>query len=622
MLLLILLLSFTSVTLSLQSTSEYEKLIYLWDFAYGVVSPDKINAHINETEYITDSEVSILTSINHDLGGLPDTTFMIPFACYPYVIAYNIPLLNDTLRLTRSLLNKMILSEDMFWNDPELVLLNPGLIDYPIDVFMMFDGRSTPANDMLIRYFMNVTDSGGSWFGYFAGRYFPASDMTSVIQSLGLIPNSISFIPYTLYKSLASNNIQLAYLIENGKDIHPLESFEVILAQENTNKMIAKTNQKWPFNIPTYFVYDTQGKEYETILKELRFIYWTTGNINLNDKTLDSGLRLFESTQYDTIKSFLLQATFNDQKVLVYDNTSEGGHSLVLYIITIVCTILFIPIVFAAWFYNEKRRVTVVIINHAIIIFGLLVGIPAFIMWSFAAYADYVCISRFWLLNIMYTNVIAAIYIFAFTMNRVYSATNLSEINQGVKVRTYIIPYIVLEVILIVLLVIWTTTGHAGSEEIVIDPIEWKSIYACGNTGGIMELLVYIYHICVSVFTCYVIYKYWERVSPEMVRWLLIASYNQILTFIQLIIVTRVIDLNEDQYYTIIVVFYLFAVANVIFSFFIPSLFRGVKEVVSKSRSASRTSSRGERSLPTSPKESKTPGSPDVSIELTDKAHN
>jgi hypothetical protein len=202
---------------------------------------------------------------------------------------------------------------------------------------------------------------------------------------------------------------------------------------------------------------------------------------------------------------------------------------------------------------------------------------------SFTTYYLQTDIARFWFLGIGYTNVVAAIYIYAFSMNYLYIKANKGNLSKELlSKRGVISAYLVLEALEILILVLWVLIEDPKGEEVIVDEvkemnisinfskIKWTTINQCTMKYGVMDLVQYIYFCVISVFGCYVIFKYWKKESPEDTRWMLMALYNQLLVFIQLIIITSILDLNDEQLYVITVPSFLFAEANIVCSFFLP----------------------------------------------------
>lgn len=79
--------------------------------------------------------------------------------------------------------------------------------------------------------------------------------------------------------------------------------------------------------------------------------------------------------------------------------------------------------------------------------------------------------------------------------------------------------------------------------------------------------------------------RLWKKESPEEMRWLLIALYNQLFVFLLLIIILSILELDDNQLYVVTVPMFLFAEANVVTSFFLPKFIKKWKAFKNSSSS-------------------------------------
>jgi len=331
-----------------------------------------------------------------------------------------------------------------------------------------------------------------------------------------------------------------------------------------------------------YLAFNQKSSESINLTTIFRFFYWALNNKGLEARIQLKGFRTFDSDTYSALKEHLLDAVNSDDTALLhFTNESSVTRTNAIFAICVVFMSIFIILVVVAWLMTEEdyRRKATAVINRIIMIFGLAISFAAFIIWWYAPSETSLCYARTWLLGIGYTNVIASVYIYSITMNTMHRKSKIKT--NMFSTSQLLLSYFLLEALEIVILIIWTVVENPVSQEIVTDPLAWTTIYTCNDSNGTMQIIQLVYFCAISLFGCGVIYRHWKKYSPEDTRWILMALYNQLMVFVQLIVITQILNLDDNQLYVIYVPSFLFAEANVVFSFFLPGLLRKLKEVVS-----------------------------------------
>lgn len=149
-----------------------------------------------------------------------------------------------------------------------------------------------------------------------------------------------------------------------------------------------------------------------------------------------------------------------------------------------------------------------VAVNNGVVIFGLLCSGISFVIWWYSPSSTSECITRTWFLGIGYTNVVAAIYIFVFSMNQVYIKTKNNIPSQKIiGWRDIVVAYVLLEGIEIGILLLWTFVENPESKEILVSQIQWTTKYECNLEYRVIDTIQYIYFCIISAFGCVVIYR-------------------------------------------------------------------------------------------------------------------
>lgn len=579
-----LLFLFISCVSSFSGPLLYEALTNEWTFAYGIAS----DVLVNYTETTTDSlNQTITTDRNIDFANLDK--FLFPVIQYPMTIVYNLPLLNGTLKLTRGLVQRMLTNDTMRWNDPDLLMYNPSLSTVGTYVRLFIDSGSSPTNQMLIDYFFdNATNQNGSWRGLAVPKHL-VKDYTSVIAAIGLSFNTMAFLHGPYVTTLNNQNVKFAHIIDGVNELSPLVVPNVkMVSYGNVMRAdVQDPNSSWPFIMFAYSGFDSYTESCDESLVLMRFLYWSLGNPHLDDQTTQKGFNLFDHTSYEILKQHMKSAKCNDKVLLAYNNLSTGTRSNAVFGISLVLMTFFLVLVGSGYILRSDKKKPIVIINHLVVVIGLVLSLISFVIWWFSPSQTWICQSRFWLIGFGYTNVIASIYIYAFSMNALLSQKGISR--MMLTTRNLVVAYIVLEVLELFLLILWQVIEEPRSSEVVVDPINWQSTYVCQTNGNNLELVQLVYFCLISLFGAYVILKFWKKSSPENTRWLLVALYDQLFAFLPLMIFIKTQNFEDSELYNLTVPVYLFAIANVICAFFGVKLINKIKSLVQTSNKTEMT---------------------------------
>jgi ABC-type phosphate transport system substrate-binding protein len=590
-----------SIHCSVSGDVLYAGFINEWSFAYDVASDVKVE--YNNNVQGSDSTVSLISHLDIT-PEIASSMFLCPLVHYPIAIAYNIPLFNDSLApltFTPQLLTKMITNTTMAWSDPDLLALNPGLSRVgSLPVRMIFSDPQSTTNQYLIDYlFANETARNGSWLGLTAPKHTLAKQgYPGVASALGLVSNTVAFLPLPyLTANMKTARLMLNNSIVSHDDTPP---FDFVGSSMHIEEH--PSDSTWPLNIYVYMMYDpepTNRSEQHTDLVDIfRFFYWAFGSHQLTNQTQLEGFRTFPYP-HTALSNHLLQARtrHNHQPILQYKNLSNAQRSTAIFAIACVCIVAYISVVIGRWFMlpTRQRREPVAIANHAVVILGLLLSWASFCVWWYAPSSDSICISRFWLLGLGYTNVIASIYVYEFSMHTLRNMNKSIGVSGKRVVRKILAAYILLELFEILILVLWTVVEQPRSLEVVTNAIRWETLYACQARYGVMDVVQVVYFCVISLFGCAIIFIHWKsdfgkRDVPEDSRWLLIALQMQIVVFLFFIALTKIIEYTDENLYVFTIAIFLINEFTVAVAFFLPRIIATMKV---KAKSFTNTSQRG-----------------------------
>jgi ABC-type phosphate transport system substrate-binding protein len=611
-LLLVLVLPFVG-SITIQGLSEYDNLITQWSFAYEIANPQveidylSVNTLINgSANPIPNTTLDLITDVYTDFSNLESTKYVVPIINTKMAIVYNIPSINTTLKFTKHLIKKMLVNIT-FWNDPELVELNPELANVGGFATFILNVKSDAMNKMVIDYFFeNVTDNDGSWLTDEGQLVNPltlmAEGYSQIASTLAGLDNSIAFVPLPLVQSYIHQSILNVsiFILDNGLEVLPSNPINISITKPSENQLLIKDSLNgWPFQLFGYFIYDTESSDCQDVLNALRFFYWDIGNEQLYTETLNNGFTPFDNvTNFEFLQPFLKNATCKGNKMLVYNNLSSSTRSNVVFGMTISGIIICIFMVVATWVTRTEieRKKMRIAFNYIIGLIGLSFSLSSFVIWWYPPSSDTFCSARYWTSGLGYTNDIGFIFFSVYAVRMVFRKVESGNVqNVLITLRHMFAVYAILELIEILILILWQVIEKPKSVEVVVSQIEWTSVYQCSSETNVIEIIQFIYFCLISISGCYMVYKYWiinnshseenfnsstRNRGAEDGRLILVSLCNQILIFILLSYTTLKIQMQDDQLYIVINLAFLFLILNIFLSFFARRLFLKVQSAV------------------------------------------
>jgi ABC-type phosphate transport system substrate-binding protein len=518
--------------------------------------------------------------------------FVVPLVSFPIAIAYNVPLLNDTLKVTRPLLKKMLINTTMTWNnDPELVALNPGLANILSPIRMVLDTVPNEINQLIIEWLFHETDminQNGSWTGlYTSSKHVLTRDYSGVVSAIKVIGNSIGFVPLPLISKSSKQNVNTSLLVQGSsvvsvRDVPNTETHSIDNIYRST---FITSDDKWPMNVLGYFRYDQEASDCAQVLDIVRFLYWTYNNTKLIDVTSHEGF----SSSNDQLDIQLLSAKCNNEFVLHYTNLSRQERSKFLLVFSICITIVFlIMILYRYWILAKGAgKIGFEFSFHTLLIFiGLLMTLVSFVIWGFAPSENWICIARVVFIGYGITGVLASTFMYAFAIGSAFSAKVVTVASIMNRNKYNYIACGIVFLIETVIIILWVTLENLRSQEIIINPILWESRYVCAQNTMITEIIQYLYFIVITLFGCFVVNVYWKQKSQEEPRLMLGTLYSEMLIFILLIVMVTIIELSDENLYIIKTSLFIISVGNISGAWFLPQLVKAIKRAT-KSESVS-----------------------------------
>jgi hypothetical protein len=296
-----------------------------------------------------------------------------------------------------------------------------------------------------------------------------------------------------------------------------------------------------------------------------------------------------EAKEY--VREYLKKASCIDDQnqskiVLSYTNLANNRRNGIVFGFSIGCMILFLAAVIYAWHMGGKKRgSTIYTLHHLIVILGMLLMLTSFLIYWWPASSTTICRARYWTLSLGYVNVISAVFIWAFIIHYLYSKEKIPH-NFSYSVVGF--TYAALNFINLILLLLWTLAGLPISREIVVDVFAWTTRYECYSQVSYPDYIVTSYHLLISIVGCVFIYRLWKsknademkQKTPDDIRFLMICLYNQISVFLLLFVIKNMV-LTDDLQYQILIPLFLFLIANVTFSLFVPRIFNKLLDNIS-----------------------------------------
>lgn len=530
----------------------------------------------------------MLTGLDLNWSNLTSEFHLTPLVAYPIALIYNIPTLpinQPLLTLTPEILVQLITNDSIVWNDPSIVDLNPGLASNFLRPRFIFSSVQSPINQLIIDYlFENETQRNGTWGDLVVPiSNVPIAGYNAIVSAIGITTNSWSFLPLPLVKTITNTNVKIASLILNSTvNAYSTPSFTFTNVDSNKlNVETERTGDEWPLNTIVFLGYDTQGSNCSFTKEVARFSYWTLNGTLLQNNTQDFGFYFFDEESRHVIQDHLLNATCNSERMLVYDNLSTKIRSIVVFTVVTFLVLVLAALNVFTWTLRENSKTAPVIILHSSTSFGLLFMAAANTLWWFSPVTDAVCHGRIWTQGLSYSLVISTAFIYIYSIDSmIKNKTDLTKMMP--KNWKIALVFTSLQICEIVILLVWSLLENMKSTEIVVDAIQWTSRTTCTSVYGYMDIFQSIFFAGICIWGCVVIYRHWkEGTRSDDTRWIMMSLNNVILIWILFLVISRILELTDDQYYIIDILFYSLAEASIVISFFLPRLARIVKSKTS-----------------------------------------
>lgn len=605
----------------LRGSSYYDSLFDDWGAAYRIASHFEIpfNSTLGSNATFSLNTLPnpvVFNDLDIDWSVLPESAFSAPIGSYPICVAYNMPLLNDTLRITSELLVQGLTnSSKTFNNDPDLVALNPGIVKIGSFFKAVLNDDPDTINQYIIDYLFKDLNTSqqqkkGSWNGLISNRHTLSKGYTKVVSTFSVSTNSIAFVPLPLFNAIAAtnSNIKLGYLIKDGKELRctdpPQISIQKSLGSVSIGK-VQETPDSWPLHVVGHFLYnqnpvETEGTEgpegtagsdnlsdgsCESLLKDLRFLYWSFNNMDVvGITTVRKGYHALDSDNLEITINHLLESKCSGKNLLVYDNLSKEDRSVFMICFSVIMAVIFCMMIVSRYLLlgqAVKGQGIRGAFHSIILVVGICIFLACAVIWWFAPSETWVCQTRFWLMGLSLTCVVSSVFMYGFVLHAGYAAKNIGAVNIKNSANMMFLACSVVFVFEIALLIVWTFASESHSEEIVVDPILWQSRYICKETSIAMEMVQYCYLCVIVIFGCIVINKLWKKKMPEDSRWMLGTLYSELLIFILLMVMINLAEFSDETLYTIKVPCYIIAIGNITGAWFVPQLFKRIRNVIS-----------------------------------------
>lgn len=153
---------------------------------------------------------------DEELAQTPNGVLLLPMTAGAVVLAYNLPGLEDQLRLSRTTYTGILLGRIDQWRDPEIVADNPGvtLPDLPITVVHRSDGAGSTA--VLTAHLAAISEDWASTIGIGknvdwprTGRFFGTKGNDGIVMQVLQMEGTIGYLDYAF---AANNDVGLATL--------------------------------------------------------------------------------------------------------------------------------------------------------------------------------------------------------------------------------------------------------------------------------------------------------------------------------------------------------------------------------------------------------------------------
>lgn len=615
---LILISLIPTITCNIEGASLFQGLVDQWLFSYKLVSGNELEYLINDDNNINFDSFKLLNSedIDWENNLYNPNIYIVPITGYSIAIVHTITALgNQSLYLTENAIRRIISDQFMLFSDPEISEFNPLLSSVNIQARMALDSSVNEMNRYLINYFFPNTSNNGSWSEIRAPRHALFNGIDAVMSAMTVLTNYMAFVPfpllnediskrpkpvrlllinesYSINETYSENNTMIAY-----KNVS-INDKPIITINDRFNNIVPAILQtdsnSWPLNQIVYFIFPESLNHCENITIVLRFIYWVLNTKEMNELMGTNGYFDTSEESKDYVKNVMKNATCINEDgkpkiILSYTNLADKRRNSIVFGVSITCIMLFIALVIYALYLSQKLSKMVYLHNLIVVIGLVLIFISFFIYW-WPASTTLHCRSRYWTLSLGYVNVISSIFIWAFNVH--YFVLNKKIKSYKSSKYAVILAHLILNLLNIILLLIWTLIGKPVSREVIVSVFDWTTIYECYSETMIPDYLITSYYLIISTVGCIFLYSLWKtktvvdvkKTTPDDIRFLMVCLYNQISVFL-LIFVIKNLKLTDDQDYEITIPLFVFLVANVILSSFVPKILAKVRSNLSAAKS-------------------------------------
>jgi hypothetical protein len=513
--------------------------------------------------------------------------FLAPMVSFPIALVQNTPV--ENLVLTREALVSILLN-GIQWNDPILVALNPGLSDFSYPTILAYNSELTGINQAIIDYLFpgqNYTKD-GDWSQIIAQSEvmtFAGTSDGQVLESVVLSTGAIGFVPLPVIIS-SSGKFADIYFGNIGMTSTPdgiplttmvitniTEPIKTVVSTDNTDQLIVTADgsiPQWPLNIFGYFAYQENATgSYNSLVQEIRFAYWSFNNSLLLNDVASRG---FAFVNADTT-SHLLEATFNGEKLLVYENFSVHGRSKAVLGISVSCTAVFFFVLASMRLPVLLKKKGLKATTHILLVlFGLVFLFASFIAWYIPPSTTPICFARMWFFGLGMTAVVSSIFLFGVNLQLLKSLES-TEVDTQVKTTPIAVLGASITVMFfeLIILLAWSFAEDPQGHEIITNQIEWQSRYTCSTKTNVMELVQYGYLCALVLVAPWVVNKYWYTAKmQDDFRVLLFASYSVLLILVIIMIVNNTTSQNDEQTYITNVIMFTVIAGTVVGTWMMP----------------------------------------------------
>eukprot|EP01130_Rhizamoeba_saxonica_P004909 TRINITY_DN1984_c0_g1_i4.p1 TRINITY_DN1984_c0_g1~~TRINITY_DN1984_c0_g1_i4.p1 ORF type:complete len:453 (+),score=78.01 TRINITY_DN1984_c0_g1_i4:1550-2908(+) len=302
---------------------------------------------------------------------------MYPMIIGPLVIAYNIEGYEDPLRLSRTVLPKISSGDIEYWDDPEILLDNPGLsgIHEKITIAVRKDGSGSTGI-----YTQGLSSMSSDWesnYGIFEdwpeelanmSHVFPTRYSYGIISHVFNIGYSIGYISYSDVKNTGLPIAQLENQNNNYIDIVDVSSLEtiadnVILDKNNIGNLIDLEGEStWPLASFSYIIIDTTDANCTKKKEILRFYNWALNDDRAISRVFSSGFAALSSDLAETVIKGLSDFQCDDDVAFEFEQVFPSHYNIEGIIIIVITSLvlIYVFIITVGFIGNQQYEVFVI----------------------------------------------------------------------------------------------------------------------------------------------------------------------------------------------------------------------------------------------------------------------